>query len=413
MYITGIVAEYNPFHNGHLYQLNQSKKLTGSDFVIAVMSGDFTQRGTPSIANKFIRTQMALSSGIDMVLELPVPYATASAERFCEAAVSIFNKTGIVNALSFGSELGDISVLRDIATILSDESPLLSQLIKENLSKGHSFPRAREKAVIHLFSTLHPNIHLQEQVKVALGNPNNILGIEYLKALIKYNSKILPITIKRKSSHYHDTQIHSSIASATAIRTQLKDCTHESIKHCMPPESYHLLMQHAHYTPSLDDLNDFLHYKLIFSNKPDLYSLWDIPKDLILSISKCFMEKRHLSDILNEVTSKTYTRATVQRALLRIILNILQDDMDRLQDLAWIPYIRVLGCKKEATILLSEMTKHAEVPILTNLGSSYASLTPEARLLLDYEVKAGNIYDYISKSPSAYNQDFTHAFTKL
>lgn len=413
MHITGIVAEYNPFHNGHLYQLNQTKELTNSDFVIAVMSGNFTQRGTPSVVNKFVRTQMALSAGIDMVLELPVPYAASSAERFCEAAVSIFNKTGIVNTLSFGSEIGDISLLHDIASILANEPPLLSKLIKENLSKGHSFPRAREHALLHLFSAASPSGNVQEQLKSAIGNPNNILGIEYIKALIKYDSKILPMTIKRKSSNYHDTHIHSSIASATAIRTQLKADAHESIKNSMPLKSYDLLIKHTDYTPSLDDLNDFLHYKLIFSNKSNLYSLWDIPKDLIHTILKYFMEKRHISDIINEVTSKTYTRATVQRALLRILLDVLQDDMNKLQDLEWIPYIRVLGCKKDATILLSEMTKHALVPIITNFSSSYPSLTPEARLLLDYELKASNIYHYISKNSSAYNQDFTHAFIKL
>ncbi|MDF2612502.1 MAG: hypothetical protein K0S71_288 [Clostridia bacterium] len=413
MFITGIVAEYNPFHNGHLYQLNETKKLTNSDFVIAVMSGDFSQRGTPAITNKFIRTQMALSSGIDMVLELPAPYASASAERFCEAAVSLFNKTNIVNALSFGSEIGSIEILRDIANILADEPPLLSKLIKENLSKGYSFPRARENAIIHLFSSMSLKENEKAQIKSAIGNPNNILGIEYIKALLKYDSKILPLTIKRISSNYHDTHILSSIASATAIRTQLQSSEHAYIKNCMPSKSYELLIEHAGSKPSLDDLNDFLHYRLIFSNKSDLYSLWDIPKDLILSILRNFMEKRHISGVINEVTSKTYTRATVQRALLRIILNVLQNDMDRLQNLDWIPYIRVLGCKKSATVLLSEMTKHAHVPVITNLKTSYTNLTPEAKLLLDYELKASNIYTAITKNSSAYNQDFTHAFIKL
>ena len=413
MHVTGIVAEYNPFHNGHLYQLNQSKLRTNSDFVVAIMSGDFSQRGVPCIANKFIRTQMALLSGIDMVLELPVPFASASAERFSEAAVSALSKTGIINTLSFGSEIGDISLLQKIANSLVSESPFLSQLLQDYLSKGYSFPRARENAIIDLFSASDPHSIHVDSIKETIGNPNNILGIEYLKALIKYDSKILPLTIKREGSNYHDTCINDSIASATAIREQLKACEHELIKQCMPYKCYNLLLNHTNGIPSIDDLNDFLHYKLIFSNKSDLYALWDIPKNLIESIYNCFTENMHISEIINRVTSKTYTRATVQRALFRIILGLLQEDMDKLSAIEWIPYIRVLGCKKNSTILLSEMTKRAQVPIITNFKPSHLNFSPEAHLLSAYQLRASNIYQHITKSSKSYNQDFKHAFIKL
>lgn len=413
MFVTGIVAEYNPFHNGHLYQLNETKKKTSSDFIIAVMSGNFTQRGLPSIVNKFVRTQMALSCGIDMVLELPAPFAAASAERFCEASVSILNKTGLVDAISFGSELGEIDLLQAIARVLVAEPSQLSLDIKSYLSQGYSFPKARQAALTAYFSkskAVHSSV---EQLKNAVENPNNILGIEYIKALIKYNAPITPLTIKRQGSNYHDTQIYSSMASATAIRTQFSSGDTSSIKGCMPLQNYNLLMQHTHTIPALEDLSDFLHYKLIFSNKSSLYSLWDIPKDIILSILNCFTKKLSILEIIDEVTSKTYTRATVQRALFRIILNVLQSDMDRLKALEWIPYIRVLGCRKNAAVLLSEMTKRASVPVITNLKTAYPALSQEAHLLLDYEIKAGHIYHYISKNASQYHQDFTHPFIKL
>ncbi|MDF2878070.1 MAG: nucleotidyltransferase, partial [Clostridia bacterium] len=316
MHVTGIVAEYNPFHNGHLYQLNESRKLTQSDFVIAVMSGNFTQRGLPSITDKFVRTQMALSCGVDMVLELPVVFAAASAERFCEASISILQKTGLVNSLSFGSEMGDVGLLKDIATVLADEPPLLSGLIKDYLSQDYSFPRAREAALVHFFSQ-HLNYSSQydlDLIKSAVGNPNNILGIEYLKALIKYQSSIIPLTIKRKSSNYHDTEIYSAIASATAIRAQFKASdSAEAIKNCMPLASYELLLKHVQHMPDLSDLEAFLHYKFIFSNKLDLYAFWDIPDDLIHSLLKYFTKKNTFSRLIEEATSKTYTKATVQR----------------------------------------------------------------------------------------------------
>lgn len=413
MYVTGIVAEYNPFHNGHLYQLNRTKQITESDFVIAVMSGNFTQRGTPSIRNKFIRTQMALSAGVDMVLELPTTYASSSAERFCEAAVSVLNKTGLVNVISFGSEIGDIRILQDLAGVLTHEPAELSQLIKDYLSQGYSFPRARQSAIIKLFSQTKYDYPLTDQIKEAVENPNNILGIEYIKALIKYHSAIKPLTIKRKSSHYHDTEITSPIASATAIRTQFQFDQLDAVKQSMPADSYNLLASTAAYIPHLRDLNDFLHYKLIFSNIDSLYSLWDIPKDIILSILRHFKEKKSIEEIINAVTSKTYTRATVQRAVLRIILNVLQSDMEKLEPMQWIPYIKVLGCKKSASILLSELNKHAHVPVITNLKASYSSLSSEGKLLLDYELRASNIYQYISRSEKPYHQDFSQPFIKI
>jgi predicted nucleotidyltransferase len=415
MHVTGIVAEYNPFHNGHLYQLNESRKLIPSDFVIAVMSGNFTQRGLPSITDKFVRTQMALSCGVDMVLELPVVFATASAERFSEAAISILQKTGLVSSLSFGSEIGDVTLLKDIATVLTDEPPFLSSLIKEYLSQGYSFPRAREAALIHFFSqpTNNPRLHDLSLIQKAVGSPNNILGIEYLKALIKCQSFITPLTIKRRLSNYHDTEIYSAIASATAIRTQFKTSdSSEVIKKCMPPASYELLRKHTQCMPDINDLEAFLHYKFIFSNKHDLYALWDIPDDLIRSLLKCFTKNTSMSQLIEESTSKTYTKATVQRAIFKIILNVLQEDMKRLEPINWIPYIRVLGCKKNASFLLSELTKKASVPVITQLKPSYPQISEEAEILLNYELNASNLYHYIQKNTSPYNQDFTQPFIK-
>lgn len=413
MYITGIVAEYNPFHNGHLYQLKLSKKLTHSDFVIAVMSGNFTQRGTPSIVNKFVRTQMALSSGVDMVLELPLPFATASAERFCEASVSLLNKTGIVNILSFGSETANLNLLKDIASLLAHEDNLLSSLIKKYLSNGYSFPLARQAAVLDCFNNNLPSLYCKETVKQTLQNPNNILGIEYIKALMKYNANIEPLTIKRQIAQYHDCNIYDHYASATAIRKHMLSNNLDSIKQCMPLESYSLLKNHTALMPTWDHMNEFLYYRLIFSNKSDLYSLWDIPKELLHSIINYSKNTLSASEMIDQVTSKTYTRATVQRSLLRILFNILDEDMKKLQTLDWIPYIRVLGCKKDASILLSHLHKHAHVPIITNLQSSYQTLNKEGRILLDYELRANAIYQYLVKNTSKYYQDFTHPFIKI
>ncbi|MEG0012569.1 MAG: nucleotidyltransferase [Cellulosilyticaceae bacterium] len=408
MHVTGIVAEYNPFHNGHLYQLTQTKKLAGCDKIIAVMSGNFAQRGNPCIVDKYTRTQMALKCGVDMVLELPFPFATASAERFAEAAISVFHKSGIVNSLCFGSEIDDITLMQEIAHTLVHESPELSSLIKTYLNTGTSYPKSRELALIDYLRKQGTSSHAH--LESLLNNPNNILGIEYIKALIKYQSSIKPITIKRKTSHYHDTSIHASIASATAIRNQFKSSNIEDIECTMPSHSFDLLLQNANTSPSLDNFSMILHHKLIFSTLDDLYSLWDIPKNLCHSIYNAYLKHLKASDIIDEVTSKTYSRATVHRAILKILLDVKQNDLDSLEKLDWIPYIRVLGCKKDSLPLLSALSKASTVPVITNLGKVYNKLSPEAKCLIDYEIHATNLYYLGKELPSFYNQDFSQSF---
>lgn len=260
MEIAGIVAEYNPFHNGHLYQINQTKFQTHADAIVAVISGNFSQRGEATITDKFTRTKMALLNGVDLVLELPVPVATASAERFAEGAISIFEQSHIISSISFGSECGDIATLTKIATTLIHEQDSVDRLIKEHLKTGLSYPRARQEALIEFLGTesLSNTTDLLETLK----SPNNILGIEYIKALTKLHSTITPFTIKREGAAYHDSSIEGHIASATAIRNELLN---GSMKHTtsMPPSAATLLNPTS--LPSMERLSAFLHFKLMFS----------------------------------------------------------------------------------------------------------------------------------------------------
>lgn len=188
--VLGIIAEYNPFHNGHVFQLLESKNITGSAYTICVMSGNFTQRGTPAICDKWMRTQMALENGIDLVIELPTIYCTSSAEYFAYGGVKILESLGIVDFLSFGSELGRIDVLEEIANVLCNEPREYVSLLKHELSVGTSYPKAREKALLLYLNDIRRYANV-------LSEPNNILGIEYIKALKKLKSPIAPITIKR------------------------------------------------------------------------------------------------------------------------------------------------------------------------------------------------------------------------
>ena len=229
--ILGIVSEYNPFHNGHLRHLEISKGITKSDFTIAVMSGNFTQRGDVSLIDKWTKTEMALKSGIDLVIELPVVYALSSAENFADGAIKILNSLGIVDFLSFGSEIGEIAPINEVASILYKEPKELSGLINMQLKSGLSYPRARELAISQYFGS-------SKKYSEILNNPNNTLGVEYLKALKKHRSPIHPLTIKRDYSDYNSKTIQNGIASATAIRTMIQN--KKSIKSVVPPETYGL-----------------------------------------------------------------------------------------------------------------------------------------------------------------------------
>ncbi len=195
--VLGIVGEYNPFHNGHLYHLEQSKKITSSTYTVAIMSGNFTQRGSTSLIDKWSKTEAAIQSGIDLVIELPVLYATSSAENFAEGSIKILNSLKVVDYLSFGAETSDIDVLNRFADVLYREPKPYKTILSHELSKGISFPKARENALMFYLNDIRKYANI-------LSSPNNILGIEYLKALKKYKSNIQAISITRYEAGYND-----------------------------------------------------------------------------------------------------------------------------------------------------------------------------------------------------------------
>ena len=219
MKISGIIVEYNPLHNGHVFHINKTKELTNSDLIIAVMSGNFNQRGIPSIIDKWTKTKLALQNGVDIVLELPSIYALSSAEFFSYGAVSLLNSLGVVDSLCFGSEAGDITLLETIAEVLVHEPNDYKALLRRELDKGLLFPKARSLALVeHLVNkTDYDKYYLEEQ----LNSSNNILGIEYIKSLKRLNSSIKPYTIKRQGGSYNSENLNEIFSSATSIRRVL------------------------------------------------------------------------------------------------------------------------------------------------------------------------------------------------
>lgn len=308
--VLAVISEYNPFHNGHLKHLNYSKELTKADFSIAVITGNFVQRGEPSLVDKWTKAEMALKAGFDIVIELPTIYSISSAENFAEGAIKILNNLGIVDYLSFGSELGEIAPLDDLANLLYKEPKELSLLISQHVKTGISYPKARELALMQFLGG-------RSKYKQALNHPNNILGIEYLKALKKYRSHIKPITIKREDSNHNSNSIKKGIASSTAIRTLIQK--KKNIHTLVPFETYELLdkqIQDGKIIQSLAVFEKEIIYALRRMTISEIASLPDVSDGLENRIKLAVNNCNHLKDLIARIKSKQFTRNTYSENLI-------------------------------------------------------------------------------------------------
>lgn len=314
--ILGIVSEYNPFHNGHLRHLELSKQLTKTDFSVVVMSGNFVQRGDTSLVNKWVKTEMALKAGVDLVIELPTVYALSSAENFADGAVKILNSLGVVDFISFGSEIGEITPLNDIANILYKEPKEFSSLITTQLKSGLSYPKAREIALAQFFGS-------SQKYTEILNNPNNILGVEYLKSLKRRRSHITPLTIKRDYSDYNSTKVKKGIASATAIRTMIQN--NKNVHYVVPYETYELLDEEINNGRIVKDLTVFekeIIYTLRKMTLSEISNLPDVSEGLENKIKVAANNFNNLDDLISNIKSKRYTQSRIQRILLYALLGI-------------------------------------------------------------------------------------------
>ena len=401
--VLGIVCEYNPFHNGHLYHLEQAKKVTGSNYSVAILSGNFTQRGSSSIVDKWSRTEMALKSGVDLVIELPVLYATSSAENFADGAIRILDSLKVVDYVAFGSENSNIDILDDIAKVLHEEPKLYKSILANELKKGVSFPKARESAIISYFSN-------DQKYTNILSSPNNILGIEYIKALKKYKSVIKPISIPRFEAGHNDITYSGNIASATAIRNIIKNGSFNVLKRLLPQASYEILLDNIKQGHVIPDLSVFEHqiiYNLRKMSESEIADLPDIAEGLEFSIKKSSNSCNNISDFLNTIKSKRYTTTRIQRILLYSLLGITKKDMALSKKVN--PYVRVLGLNSRGKFLISEIAKaNPKLEIITSVKRFLDnSSNKNLKLLLDKDIFATNVYTIGYTFDSCSNLDFT------
>jgi len=394
MKINAIIAEYNPFHNGHKYQLADAKKKTGADYTIIAMSGNFMQRGAPALVEKYTRAKMALENGADLVLELPLCYAASSAEYFATGAVTLLDKLGVVNYLCFGSECGDINILGEIAQILLQEPDEFSCALRRLLQQGLSYPTARTQALL----VYSPSLSSHKDV---LASPNNILGIEYLKALLHRKSTIVPFTTKRVGSDYHDKRFGEYQCSALAIRQALLSGQEISVLSDQMPESAYELLREALLQAAPMYSNDFsalLHYKLLMESDAGYSQYADISSDLSDRIRKNLYRFIDFHSFCQLLKTKDMTYTRISRCLLHILLDMKKNDLTDYKQLDYVPYARVLGFRKAAAPLLGAIKEHSSIPLVTKLADAEGQLKPEAYQMLQRELRQGSIYESVRAS---------------
>lgn len=403
MNVLGIIAEYNPFHNGHLYHLEESKKAANADYTIAIISGNFSQRGNTSIVDKWAKTEMALSNGIDLVIELPTIYSISSAENFADGAIKILNALKIVDTISFGAETNDIAVLDKFANILYTEPKEYVSILNHELSKGVSYPKARENALLLYLNDIRRYANI-------LSNPNNILAIEYLKALKKHKSYMKPIAIKRNSVDYHDLTPFDKFASASAIRDMLISKRTRNLRQYIPRESYNILansVQSGKYVLNLDKFEKEIIYTLRKMTIEQIADLPDVSEGLEHSIKKAANSCNSLQELINIIKSKRYTQTRIQRILLYALLGISKKDM--MNSYKTLPYIRVLGMNSNGKKLLSVICgANPKLNIITSVKKFMdVSTNKNLKLMLEKDIFATNIYTLGFAKDSWANLDYT------
>lgn len=374
MKICGIIAEYDPFHTGHAYQISALRQTLGEDCaVICVMSGNWTQRSGPALVNKHTRAQMALLGGANLVLELPLPYAISSAESFARGGVAVLNATGIVTHLCFGSECGDLSLLLRTAQHLDSEE--YRKELHTSLNQGLSFPAARQQAMQRLIGTDADCLSL----------PNNNLGVEYLRALNHLDSPITPITVQREGAG-HGQLPAGGFASASYLRQQISSGNWSNVLPFLLPEVLELLQN----TPRSDynRAERAVLYQLRRMSTEELAALPDCGEGLSNRLYQAIRQGTSLDEILTLVKTKRYTHARLRRILLWAFLGLTAKDRPETP-----PYLRVLGMDDTGRVLLRSMNAQTLLPILTK-PAHVRNLSAEAQRLFDAESRATDLYGF-------------------
>ena len=405
MKVAAVISEYNPFHNGHLYQLQTIRSQLHADYIIVIMSGNFVQRGTPALINKYERCRMALENGADLVFELPVYFALGSAEYFSQGAVSLADKLGVVDFLHFGSESGDITILESCARIIADESDTYKASLSRHLKSGISFPSARSLSIREQLQELDLSsaYNYPDDFEKLLASPNNTLGIEYIKAILQRKSTIKPMTVERRGEGYNSSSLASdSFISANAIRTALESASTaadtDHLRNYLPESVYRFLFREQNEEGCFlfpNYFSEILAYKLQESatDKAAFAKYYDVGNQLSNTFYNHLVDFTTMTDFALLCKSKNLTYTRICRSLMHILLNMTQENAELLKAKDYSQYARLLGftaCVKE---LLKSIKANASIPIITKPVNALKQLDGPALLSLRSDLFAATVYE--------------------
>jgi len=429
----GIITEYNPFHNGHLYHLNKAKEITKADYTIAVMGGNFLQRGEPAIIDKWARTKMALNAGVDLVIEIPFVFSTQDANGFAFGAVKLLDSLQIVDYLCFGCETNDLNTLYPISNFLHIEPLRFKEMIKHNSKNGCEFPKARAQALCEY----HKILGIDGLKKVSplelnklLKHPNNILALEYIKHLLNLNSKIRPIAIKRVGASYHQKNIVGKISSATSIRNEILNnltssktnlfTLNNKIKSTIPSSGLPVLekeLREGRGPVTFCSYQQSIFAILRRMSLEDIARIHGVTEGLENRIKKTSLRSCNIEQLINSIKTRRYTRTKIQRIILHIMMNLSKKDITIFNKYGPL-YARVLGFSKKGKILLRIIKKSSSLPLISKLSNylrqtiSTGSNDIQKGLLkmLDYDILSTDLYalGYKKEKDRIARLDFTH-----
>ena len=399
MKIVGLITEYNPFHAGHLYQMQQARELTGADYCVVLMSGSFVQRGEPAIFDKYLRTKTALLAGADLVLEIPAAFSTASAHEFATYGVALLSAIG-VDAVVFGSECGQIEILKQAAYALNHESAEFQERLRKGLNAGLTYPQARAKA-----------LEMEDTWASVLSSPNNILGIEYLRAAEDLHSPMKFYTISRKGSGYHeDTLADANFPSASAIRGIIRNSLSKD-KDLLDILASHLpAVTHPAYTGAVpvfvDDFSELLNAAVL--QMQATFSIADLSPELAARLAKPPYCPLSFEERIQALKTRQLTYTRVSRALLHLVLGMREEDIFRWKDEGYALYARILGFRRQSSPLLSCLHKKSSIPLITKMADAAQNLSPSALALLEQEVYASHLYQTVRmKRSGVFQNEYT------
>lgn len=396
MKAVGVIVEYNPFHNGHAFHIQKAKELAGAEIVIAVMSGNFLQRGEPALVSKWFRAEMALNGGVDLVFELPYQFATQKAETFANGAISLLHAAGC-ESVCFGSESGDIDAFLKTVEVIESTEEQLDQQIKQRMKTGISYPKA--------LSLTYKAIS-QSSEHVDLSTPNNILGFQYIKAIRAQKNGLIPLTIARKSADYHDEHFASAtIASATSIRKALFSKEIE-IGSFIPTSTNQLLKSYLEQYGQFHHWENywpFLQFRLLQVTPDELRAIYEVEEGLENRLIKAAIQAGSFLEFMEAVKTKRYTWTRLQRICTHILTNATKTEMRRSNETA--SYLRLLGMTEKGRAYLRHHKDNFSLPIISKL-SAYQHRD------IDLDIRATRIYTSIlpAKNKQALlQQEFSHA----